>query len=270
MLNDAGLGGGLSTTTPPTTLPPLSTTTAPVDLQDLQNLQGSIFEDNRNSGVSIKPLGVQTPFQTVSNGFNAIVTPVPNTLDTTTIDGPAKEVFRPFDFSARPQIQLTTTLAPVTEFPSILTTTDSAGFNVHLNHFGINLNHSTIPGNAGISAGSINSIPTQDVKDEKKLQETILDILAENIDHPMKDQVVNKIKEDISINSGLEITTTLPEPVGPNFERLGPHIVPKIFRPNQANVVEAQIHKTYEGQEFIGEDTLESLGNDITNLVYYI
>ena len=269
MLNGAGLGGGLSTTTPPTTLPPLSTT-PPVDLEDLQNLQGSIFEDNRSSsGVSIKPLGVQTPFQTISNGFNAIVTPVPNTLDTTTIDS-SKEVFRPFDFSARPQIQLTTTAVPVTEIPTILTTTDSAGFNVHLNHFGVNLNHSTIPGNTGITAGSINSIPTQDVKDEKKLQETILDILAENIDHPMKDQVVNKIKEDISINSKEDFTTRAPENLPDNFVRVGPHIVQKIIRPHAANVVEAQIHKTYEGQEFIGEDTLESLGNDITNLVYYI
>ena len=254
-------GGGVSTTTEP----PLSSTTPPVDIQDLQNLRGSIFEDDRNSGVSVKPLGVQTPFQTISNGFNAIVTPVPNTLDTTTLDG-VQDVFRPFDFSARPQIQLTTLAPAVTEFPTDPTTTDAAGFNVHLNHFGVSLNHSTVPGEPSlVNIPVTTSIPTQDVQDEKKLQETILDILAENIDHPMKDQVVNKIKEDISIK---EITTAAP--VGPNFERLGPHIVPKVFRPNAANVVEAQIHKTYEGQEFIGEDTLESLGNDITNLVYYI
>jgi len=55
------------------------------------------------------------------------------------------------------------------------------------------------------------------------------------------------------------------KPLDPEFHiKLGPHVVQTVKRPKSAQAVEESIHKTYQGQEFVGEDVLESFGNEQT------
>ena len=112
------------------------------------------------------------------------------------------------------------------------------------------------------SNGNENQKPT--------LAETLLNVLnrgtSENI-------VAKQEKEEVRsvtairpvVNAVVAKDDIIKKPLDPQFHiQLGPHVVDTVKRPKEAKEVEESIHKTYDGQEFVGEDTLKSFGNETT------
>ena len=78
-----------------------------------------------------------------------------------------------------------------------------------------------------------------------------MDSLAENINGNSDKVDITKVSEDI-----------IREPLDKNHVRLGAFVVEAGKRPDEAAKIESDIAKTYEGQEFVGEDSLKALGNE--------
>ena len=258
--------GGLSSTTTPV---PITTTELPPDL-DLRINDALEAVRSQDGGVSIKPLGIQT----ISNGFNAVVNEMPkdDSGQKKSIEDDV-ELFRPF--TTRPRVvPVTTTESPVTTTLGQTTTTSvptttptpvitarpttfptTASF-VRIEHFGqpaIEINSGQLVPSTTISPTIFETKPPK----KKTLQETVLEILAQqnlNNNLPENDPAVNRIKE---------------EAVDTDHVRLGPHVVETVKRPQKAKSVEENIHKTYLGQEFVGENTLKAFGNETTISPFY-
>ena len=224
-------------------------TPIPNEALDLKKIQEATRSQLSTPFSIFNSLGVNT----VSDGIRATVTPIPNdvfetTTFTPTLFGDIQQPFRPsFSGSQFKSIfddPLTTTDTPTTDTSAPNTPSTGTASIIKIEQFGNDREPEFKTSEAVIPKNLIN--------DKGKLQETILDMLAENLDHPFKDSVVSKIKQQIQESDRTLIDSDR------NLVQLGPHVVMTVSKPDQAKKVEAEIHRTYEGQEFVG---LQNLGN---------
>ena len=211
---------------------------------------------------------------TISDGIHATVTAIPISsggadrpaAETTTAQfGDKKQPFRP-SFKSIFDDPITTTTADTT-LPTATDTIPTQIFNtgtasiIKIEKFGSKKqkpNSNVLTSQAVVSKDLL--------RDKEKLQETILDMLAGSLNHPQKDKVVNKIKQEIHKSGRPEI-----EESDRNLVRLGPHVVMTVSRPDLAKKVEAEIQRTYAGQEFVGLEPIGKLQYDTREvaLLYY-